>query len=151
MGEPEESIDINKQPKRINFIGMKIGKLLVQEIVDSKYGCGYLWGCICECGNKVIKPTASLTRSIKTNVRIMCNKCVRKFRKETYVNIYSRKRKNEKRPVYTGIETDKIMKDVLEDLRREFGSERPKTMKEICGSDFIEYEVPERIDPFKDT
>lgn len=63
-----------KMSKKYDLVGLKFGKLTVKSKVQNlnskkKRVC---WGCVCDCGNTVVRPTEKIIKAMKDGVDSSC-------------------------------------------------------------------------------
>jgi hypothetical protein len=60
--------------EKINFAGMKIGKITIVSFVERKKGKSY-WKCKCDCGNEFIGEVHNIKNRIERHGQNYCKKC----------------------------------------------------------------------------
>jgi hypothetical protein len=63
MDEPRRFNIIKGKKPRVDLIGVRFGELVVVSNTGDINKGGYLWGCVCDCGESTIKSTAYLKRA----------------------------------------------------------------------------------------
>jgi hypothetical protein len=114
-----EKFILKKDKRRIDILGKRFGRLLVQQLTTkrakhpTRIGPS-LWKCKCTCGNYILVPSSALRRGFTTSCGCL--------RKETGKKLGKRSKLGRLNPAYKhGIYCDPTKKHLVKKLRRNAG------------------------------